>query len=313
VITEIDQKPSVAHRQIIANAEARLLTLATEQQEYQMRLPVLQSERATIQAKAAARATQLAQARHNAAEARTAYEGAKVHTQLAQGTTASATSHASLEAQGSQVTRLEAERDALVVREANEAPAEARRLAELKQHELECSGRLVEISIETQNTETAKRIAWQDLGKAENEEVQVQLTAADDAISELEKQLEAARAARLEVIHAGVERLVDWSEYQPELLGHLPLDDATTRIVEAEIGYIDALLADGRQMPARIQGLPALYETNYSIDPLLELPGGFFHTIESFRGNPTQLKRRRYVLSNVLTQYKAKKHGEGKR
>jgi hypothetical protein len=243
---------ATAHQAIMNNADATLEALAVERQELQSRVQLIGAELSTIQAKADARRLQTEQAQRTATEARAAYETAKAHAKLAEGTALSQDAAAPLKAQASHVKYLEKESERLTAQHESDQAQEIARISDLMVQRNACELRLQQIAHELVTTQQAKEQAFRDLGECAYRDVALQVELAQAAIAAKEKDLATAKSDLAAVIDAGLEQLSRWPQHQQQIADLKPLDDATWRAIVAARTYLDALLAESKGLQSEL-------------------------------------------------------------
>jgi len=288
-------------QQIIENADHTLADLARQKSATQDRLAAIASEHSALLNSQRSRETRLAQAAKNAEQARLHLEEQEAYARLAAGTTHHEISLYSL---ASEHKRLRQEHERLLQQHHMLQDQDQAKLGDLEQEEQAAQTHLQDLEREIMATIKAKAAALRDWGQQQFQAYREELKTAAEAVAMLETQLLAAKDAEKALLAHGVEALARWPNHQVDLRRLLPVEDATSSILQASIDYIEALLTHGPSLPESLE-VPALKHYSHTLVGAIRIPEregvGAGSNIPC---QPTWLRERQQTLAQALKEYR---------
>src|SRR5579883_736156 len=289
----------ISHKQIVEKADATLAATQREQAEVQADLESATAEIVALEKRVAQREDEMAARRRKVEELReqflenTAYEAFAVNGIAAEQSQTLMAQEAFLRTEEAVLTSLEEQA-------ATEEAVDTEQLIALRALKTDRERRLAELHHQREITEQVKRQAIQRAGDEVYEQVVAQLGLLQAAYQERLDDVKLAEEKIGTFAANALQQLAEFPDFLPQLGQVLPVRDAVTNVLEAEIVYIEAMLYEGKKLPSDL-ALPNTYENLWS---LLVIPAPEIYTHEHLTDQPMRLRCRLEYVQRLLSYYR---------
>ncbi len=292
-------KTRLSHKEIVAKAEQTFATTQHEQDEVRAELERIAAEIADLEKRVDQRENDLAARRGKVEQLREQFLENTTYEAFAENEIAASQSQALL----AQERYLRTEEAALIAAEEQAAAEEAvdtEKLDALRALKADRERRLIELDRQREITQTVKRQAIERAGQEAYDEIVTQLGLLQAAYQERLDDVKLAEEKIGTFAANALQQLAEFPDFLPQLGQVLPVRDAVTNVLEAEIVYIEAMLYEGKKLPSDL-ALPNTYENLWS---LLVIPAPEIYTHEHLTDQPMRLRCRLEYVQRLLSYYR---------
>lgn len=302
--TTIVATDKATYEAMIERAEAQTQVNTKEIAQIQARLASIDAELSTLQQRAIARHQLLSTSTNTLTTARTRASDLETQLVMSEGTAVHADLMKEEREHKKRLARIEKEHADLHTRLTTENQTDTEKGSTLKTEREELSNRLSFLMDQNIQLATGKTQAFSAIGELEYQEVQAEICEVKARIAERNQQNEDDQALIRSLVDDGVSRLASWPHHARVVKQELPYEDATTRIIESCMLYLEQLQKDALQLRVN---LPLASVTGYGTWWQLlcvDRVNMFAHYNLTSPQAQQNLQQQEQQLSQVLSEYR---------
>jgi len=159
------------------------------------------------------------------------------------------------------------------------------------------------LQAELHSTRDARRQAHQELGEQRHTAIMAQAQEYQKRVDELRSQLLAAQVEQFDYIESVLPTLTDWWELRRQVRSLIPVEDATSRVIDASLHFMDTLIRERNEIKVSNidMRIPRVNDLMISWMSFLVVSA---NEVEGLKMSTSRLQDRKEQLEYIQQEYK---------